>query len=653
MIHLNNQFFNLLASVVSIALLTIPTFGFANPQDQIKNLRSDRELIIYQNITSSDSLAHLHELKQEAINIESPTLLAEVSYNIGIIEGNRKNYLNALPALTRAIENLPSLAPQDSLILFNDLAIAHIKLKEFSTAAKYIYILEGLYSRYPTLVNRLQIQLTSIDHLYHQAQMYTQALDWFNKMVDQNIYLDKSKPYTYVKQITDLGNYYLDLEQPDSAILKFQKAFGITESSNFTNKEILLGQIKGLMAKSYVDQNKHKMAIPLFKEEFLAHLRNKDSVACAQNLNQLAFSELKTKDYDNAIRHLKSISSLVSDSEHPEVYQKRNYTLSKVYGQLAQYDSAYYYGNLFIKFQENLINSQQAKDAHMVALSSQLEANEMRVERALLQEYKQRQLSSEILLTRNVAVVIGVLILIILIYVLYLLFKRNEQKLQLEKLIIEFENKANQLQESLFQKETLIKEVHHRVKNNLQIVSGILQLQAMHVKNEEISDFIKTSQNRIQSMALIHQLLYQNQNLNKISMKEYINKLVHQLFMQYRVNSTKIKTNYYVPEIEVNVDDAINLGLIINELITNVICHAYPDDEKGHLDIWLKHVKDFEYKLIIADDGPGLSDSVTNVEQVGLKLAGLLTGQLKSKLNYTYNNGAEFSFTFNLKKQNS
>jgi two-component sensor histidine kinase len=510
--------------------------------------------------------------------------------------------------------------------------------------------LEQLYLRYPDKTKHLVEKLTPIDELYAQAKMYNEAINWLNKLRDKKLYLDKSKPEAYTEQLITVANYAYLNNQLDTAMELYNKAYAIVESAAFENRDFLLGKIQGKQALVYLSQQEYEATIPLFKAEFLELLRKKDSVACARNLNNLAIAEKETKDYENALRHLQYIKTLVSIEEHPDILHQQLKLTSAVYGELKQYDSAFFYGSRYTALTDSLQISQAEKNASLVQLSNRLEQKEMMLENALLQEYKQRKLSSEILLTRNVAFAGVVLITLILIYVLYNLIKRNQQKHQLEKLIVDFENKAFQLQESLTQKETLIKEVHHRVKNNLQIVSGILQLQAMHVKGDQIKDFIKKSQNRIHSMSLIHQLLYQNQNLNKISIKEYINKLVMQLFMQYHVNPNRIQTNYYVPDIDINVDDAINIGLILNELITNVICHAYPDEEKGHLDIWLKHVKDNTYKLIIADDGPGLTGAIDEVENVGLKLAGLLVNQIKSKLHYTYNNGAEFHFTFNLKK---
>ena len=206
-----------------------------------------------------------------------------------------------------------------------------------------------------------------------------------------------------------------------------------------------------------------------------------------------------------------------------------------------------------------------------------------------------------------------------------------------------------QIQASLDEKEVLLREIHHRVKNNLQIISSLLNLQSSYLNDKASKEVFKESQDRVKSMAMIHQKLYQSGNFEHIEMGEYIEYLVNGLFNSYGVNSDKIKYKTDLQKVYLDIDSAIPMGLIINEIVTNTIKHAFPGELKG--EIFIKMAQEEENILIVvADNGIGLPDDLLldKTGTLGLQLVYNLTRQIDGELEIKRFKGTEFRIKFTI-----
>ncbi len=194
-------------------------------------------------------------------------------------------------------------------------------------------------------------------------------------------------------------------------------------------------------------------------------------------------------------------------------------------------------------------------------------------------------------------------------------------------------------------KEVLLKEIHHRVKNNMQIISSLLSLQSRYIEDDKYKEMFKESRNRIRSMALIHEKLYQSQNLENINVCEYITDLVEGLVRSY--SDQDITLRIEADDIYLGVDSTVPCGLIINELVSNALKHAFPD-KKGEIRVGF-HENEGVITLKIADNGIGIPDTIDfkNTETLGLRLVTILTeDQLEGEINLTRGKGTEFCITF-------
>lgn len=206
----------------------------------------------------------------------------------------------------------------------------------------------------------------------------------------------------------------------------------------------------------------------------------------------------------------------------------------------------------------------------------------------------------------------------------------------------------SQLKETLQEKEVLLKEIHHRVKNNLQIISSLFLLQSNQTEDVEFQHTLKECRGRVESMSMIHEKLYQSRNLARIDMGLYTKELVREIFYSYDKEDQKIKLVLEVESIFLGVDMAVPSALIINELVSNALKYAFPEDS-GTLLIRLENIAD-SCRLIVKDDGRGMPDSVDfySTNTLGLRLVRLLTSQLKGEVTINKGQGTEFYISFPL-----
>jgi two-component sensor histidine kinase len=206
----------------------------------------------------------------------------------------------------------------------------------------------------------------------------------------------------------------------------------------------------------------------------------------------------------------------------------------------------------------------------------------------------------------------------------------------------------DRIRASLREKDALLKEIHHRVKNNLQVVSSLLGLQSRVVSDPETRKMFQESQNRIHSMALLHESLYQSQSLSQINFPEYIRQLAAHLFHSYGVAADRIHLRTDLDNLLLHLDAAMPCGLIINELVSNSLKYAFPDGRKGEIRIELREYADRTARLLVADNGVGLTADVdwVNTRSLGLRLVRTLAQQLNAKIEVNSSAGMEVRLAF-------
>ncbi|MBI5681303.1 MAG: PAS domain S-box protein [Methanobacterium sp.] len=214
--------------------------------------------------------------------------------------------------------------------------------------------------------------------------------------------------------------------------------------------------------------------------------------------------------------------------------------------------------------------------------------------------------------------------------------------------ITERKQAEKQIKASLKEKEVLLREVHHRVKNNMQIISSLLNIQTYQITDKKALNIFKESQNRVKSMAMIHEKLYQSKDLTLIDFSDYIASLTSSIFSSYETDLKRIKWDINAEHILIGVDTAIPCGLIINELVTNSLKHGFVDGRKGKITIDLHHYEKDKFKLTVKDDGINFPENIDfkNTKTVGLQLINGLVEQLDGTIELDRSHGTEFTIIF-------
>ena len=250
------------------------------------------------------------------------------------------------------------------------------------------------------------------------------------------------------------------------------------------------------------------------------------------------------------------------------------------------------------------------------------------------------------------------LLLFYVIYSLYFINRRaetiakkmtKESRDANEKLIVINAN-LKKTTVSLKEKETLLQEIHHRVKNNMAVISSLLSLQAKNIEDSHVKDILKESQGRIYAMSAVHETLHGSEKLSEIDLKSYLSKIATSIFQTYSTNHQKVKLNNNVEEIPIDLNQAYPLGLTINELISNSLKYAFPDEREGEICVSIKKL-DTELELTVMDNGVGIPKDLDwkNSKSLGLKLVRILVeNQLDGSVEMENTNGTKFTIKFNI-----
>jgi len=244
----------------------------------------------------------------------------------------------------------------------------------------------------------------------------------------------------------------------------------------------------------------------------------------------------------------------------------------------------------------------------------------------------EEQLSSIRVSRQRWLLVLAALSLLILSYLMYRMFRQKE----------EIQQKNGIISKALAEKEVLLKEIHHRVKNNLHFISALLGLQTDHVSDQVALNALQDGQDRVQSMALIHQDLYQHDDLTSVNVKDYFVKLTEGLFDSYNIHTDDISLQLFVADLALDVDTVVPIGLIVNELVSNCLKYAFSSGEKGVISVSLQEI-DNRLRLSVSDNGVGVTPDI--IDNLGDSLGYKLIQALSSQLNGSYHIDGEHGGT--------
>lgn len=286
-------------------------------------------------------------------------------------------------------------------------------------------------------------------------------------------------------------------------------------------------------------------------------------------------------EYAKALPYHRENRSIIVQTDTKDLATENLKQLAMAFAGVGLFDSAYHYQALHSELSSEILNDKNARS--MAELQTKYETAQKEAKIAA-QEAKLRQSKIQFY-----AVLAGLVFALGIGVVLYRL--------------------TVQLRKRNREKEFLVKEIHYRVKNNLQVLSSLLHLQSRHIKNDAALDAVREGQNRVEAMGLLHQKLYMGDNLAAVEMSEYLSELGEILLDSFGIDNNRIQIVYHVPPMRLDIDTAIPIGLIFNELITNSLKYAFPDGRRGAIEIRLEPTAQGKLYLSVSDDGVGKSSA--------------------------------------------
>ncbi len=476
--------------------------------------------------------------------------------------------------------------------------------------------------------------LDNVNHDYPKSTFCTNIADVFIRLDNY----DKAEKYILQAiEILDKNNFK---KRNEFAALVYARV--LIENNDFQNAE---NEINRAIDYYSIKNNlvslplAHNVEFELFRKQKKWDLANQaltkaiinmhktDDNFKGQILNNIISQHLRKNENQEVINRSLELEQLSEKQLLPFNKRKAYGYLSEAFAREGKIDLAYSYLSKYNELNDSL----QLRNQEFLVHQMETEFNRKEQDLTINLLNENNELQANKLLQQKKLLIISLASLLLISALSWFLFQLFKK--------VQSQNKI--VKDALNEKDILLREIHHRVKNNLQLVSSLLGLQSRFIEDRTALDAITSGQARVRSMALIHQDLYNRENLTGVSVHEYINKLCEELSTSYQFNKDQIKLKMDISELYLDIDTLIPLGLIINELLTNSFKYAFPDQsQKGIIEISLKEINQ-QLILMVSDNGIGYeTDSISNIS-FGNQLIETLVEQLEGHIIRSNQNGTE------------
>jgi two-component sensor histidine kinase len=466
--------------------------------------------------------------------------------------------------------------------------------------------------------------LGSVGLAYIYMKDYKNAIAYYLKQ--EVILKSEVNQYELSVTYTNLGESYNALGDYTTGLKYHQKALEIRKEMNF--HRAISNALHNIGYTYYLMKDSADKALDYTKQTLEMDTQIKNDEGFAKSYMLMGKIQVIKENKSAGIRYLEKSIQLAKQYNNTQVIKEASEALILLYADKRNFGKAFTNMVINKEISDSLVSGDNIKRITQLEMQHSFEKKQNETEVGYLKE----KLGYESTLKRNRLIlafsfVFGTLVVMfgVFLYHSYLKSRKAEKE-----------------------KEALLKEIHHRVKNNLMVISSLLNLQLGSLTDEFTKSAVKESQSRVKSMALIHQLLYQSEMFTCIDFPKYLDQLMASLQSAYSKPDKNVKYIIQADPIMLDIDTAIPIGLIINELITNAYKYAFSNSTCGIIEIDFVKTANHNFLLRISDDGKGLPEGFDpdNSPTLGLKLVKILTKQIRGKLNYSNKSGAEFNLVF-------
>lgn len=506
---------------------------------------------------------------------------AIVKNNLGIVWEKQGSYLRALAYYLQALESFDALGYEAYTgFVFANLGNVYLLQRDYETAKGY-YLKSLAIKRKTEDSYGIAVNYNNLGGLFDQIEQFDSSLYYHQLALD--LRQEIGDQFGQSVSLLNIGINYFNLEQYDEA-LKYQlQAYQIGEDMGYQSDQVKTAMHLGhtYLKLGKLDQAEKYFLETLERSQEAGELESRNGAY--KGLYQLYKARGDAKAFDYVEKHVALEDSLRNDE------QKQAITRLEM-------------------------------EYHFDREKEILELEQLRKEEILRNEVNRQRLLRNTFLG---ALIAGLLIL-------FLLWRSYQQKRKSNRILQE---QKQTIEQTLEEREILLKEIHHRVKNNLQVVSSLLSLQSRTINDPAALNAIEEGRNRVKAMALIHKNLYQEGNLVGVDVPEYMAKLTDSLMNSYQVDPERVQMIRQVDAIALDVNVLIPLGLILNELISNALKHAFPDQAEGRIELQISEIAE-GLEVLVADDGIGMKEGmdIQKSDSMGFKLVRSFVTKMKAQM---------------------
>lgn len=481
---------------------------------------------------------------------------------------------------------------------YNRFLYLYKRMGEYELATDYAFKALGIFEKKGDREGVAEMY-GKIGSLFLWLEELDRAENYARQSYDLAKELEAPRLVSYAASL--LGEIYVLQEKYEEGLVMVDESMLLSREHD---NELVLGTKLVSRGNVYLNLANREAALGDFSEALAIGRRINAVSLVATSLNNIGNIHNQLGHHRQAIAHYREALPLLLDQGqlNPAVEVRGN--LAMAYAGLGRYDSAYHFLQQRYALSDSLSNVET--EARIAELQTQYETEQKEATIAR----QELDLQAE----RTRLWVIGGFLLLALIIgaVLFQLTRKLRQRNR--------------------EKEFLIKEIHHRVKNNLQVLSSLLYLQSRHIHDEAALDAVREGQSRVEAMGLIHQKLYMGDDMAAVAMRDYLPELGDTLLDTFRTDEKRVQIVYHVDPLWLDVDTAIPLGLIVNELLTNSLKYAFPDGRSGRIEVSLHKQGQDRLVLRVADDGAGSKKQLPNGTGFGSNLVEILSKKLKGEV---------------------
>ena len=597
--------------------------------------------------------------------LKSDRDIANVYDNIGHIYWYTGDFSNALDYYTRSLGIFIALEDQKRQSLsYNNLGSVYFRLGLYDESMKNF--LNSLNIREKTDDPKIQSTLNNLGNIYVRISDYTKALEMYQRSLEYKRKSNKSTQST----LNNIGNIYLHLEDYECALRYLYEALKINEE-NVDEKRIAISLNN--IAVVYEEQGKIDEALYNYQKALVFKQKVSDKYGYANTSKNLGNIFLLKKDYKQVDYHLEQSLEVAREIKARDVIGDVYELMSERYLDIHDYQKAYLYQNKCSIIRDSLFNEETSE--RIAQYRTDFTIGKTLHEKEILLKVNQiykLQLGKD----KSFKLILFLFLLIFIMIALFLSYNYNKKKkhnkllskandeledqvdLRTSELVETNENLRKEIQvrketgiklkSSLDEKDVMLKEIHHRVNNNLQIIASILNIQSRSSTNKESLNMFTNTHNRIMSMSLVQEQLYLSDNLAIVDINQYVRSLIINIFNSYSISHSRITPIINIEDVYLNVNTAIPCGLLVNEIVTNAVKHGFNGNKKGEITINMKEDKNNYYNLEISNNGESFPNEIDykNPESTGMELIRLLILQLSAKVDFVKENGVLYKIKF-------